>query len=438
MKSLPAIALSLAILFGFLYSPVTAQSNPELAPDSLARYDRTLDSLGNILPADQFDSLGLATRLPAWRNNEALSTYAFTTGTKWMYEVWLVVMCGFCGILLLLLYRSTRENGILYLSLAVLCWFVSGISAYFAIMQHDQVWVKVGNSIFSTCNSAFLLLMISHLDPDDFFQKLIARGARQFITWAGTFIVLLYGWFFKEKFWQGFYIADLVFSVITLGLLAVAFWYIFRKRVSVVVAMLSVLPLAVTGLAEIFRASPWSFSSFQLTVFERAVWGQTLLFLYKPLLIVIFFALVISWLWKKLNALHEKFDAEADKIKEAHASEIASLKALWEKELASVTKAHEAELDALRNPSEMSENRKNKYPKLDELDWKIVERIAKGDNVPSIAAALGMKKDKSNGPVPSRIEKIARELRLPSSAQIHILRYALLNGVLTTGHLTDD
>lgn len=336
-----------------------------------------------------------------------------------MHEVYLMILCGFCGVLLLFLYRSTREKGILYLSLAVLCWFFSGLVTFSALTLYQENWTKVGTSVFSTLNSIFLLLMLSHLDPGDLpprVQLIIARESRQFVIWVGIFIAILYIVFLEEEFWQGFYFADLVFSSITLALLFFSFYYIFKKRVSLLVALVSWVALLVTLLAHFFRAFPQNARRLLGADEEQfAVWSTTLKFAYKPLLIVTFFALIISWLWKRYTTMAE-----------ARKKEITGMRHDREKQRA---------LNGLHseNVVDVEQNRK-KYPKLDETDWIIVERIAKGDKVPAITKFLGVK----DGFVPPRIEKIANALNSASGAQIDILRLALLNGVLTIDDLDES
>lgn len=360
--------------------------------------------------------------------NLTLYSNVFETEIRWMHEVYLMILCGFCGVLLFLLYRSTKEKGILYLSLAVLCWFFSGLSAFTAIAQNSPEWVKVGTGVCSTLNSIFLLLMLSHLDPDDLPRRvhiLIASGAKQFVLWVGIFIVMLYVLFFIEQFWQGFYFADMVFSGITLALLFISFWFIFKNRVSLIVAMVSWVALILTLFAHIFRALPQNAQHFlKINALEFEVWSATLMFAYKPLLIVTFFVLIVSWLWKRLNiATASQETAHAARLKQQQNLEKLGFQRKFEPHPASAVSSPEVDL-----------NRKMKYPRLDETDWKIVERIAKGDKVPAITKFLEVK----DGFVPPRIEKIANALNSSSGAQIDILRLSLLNGVLTINDLAED
>lgn len=381
--------------------------------------------------------LGQNTATPDLDNLTLYST-VFETETRWMHEVYLMILCGFCSILLLLLYRSTKEKGILYLSLAVLCWFFSGLSAYVAIAQNNPEWIKVGTSVCSTLNSVFLLLMLSHLDPDDLpgrVQILIASGAKQFVLWVGIFILMLYILFFTEQFWQGFYFADMVFSGITLALLFFSFWFIFKNRVSLVVAIVSWVALILTLFAHIFRALPQNAQHFlKINELEFEVWSATLMFSYKPLLIVTFFVLIVSWLWKRLNNANAGLETEKAGMQQKHETEVARLQQQWNLEKLELQRRHEP---GARNPVNLpavDQNRKMKYPRLDETDWKIVERIAKGDKVPAITKFLEVK----DGFVPPRIEKIANALNSSSGAQIDILRLALLNGVLEISDLDED
>ncbi len=349
-----------------------------------------------------------------------------------MHEVYLMILCGFCGVFLLFLYRSTREKGILYLSLAVLCWFFSGLATFSALTLYQENWTKVGTSVFSTLNSIFLLLMLSHLDPGDLpprVQLIIARESRQFVSWVGIFIAILYIVFLEEEFWQGFYFADLVFSSITLALLFFSFYYIFKKRVSLLVALVSWVALLVTLLAHFFRAFPQNARRLLGADEEQfAVWSETLKFAYKPLLIVTFFALIVSWLWQRVKTAATSREIEKAGLQKAHENNLLLLKSQWDRERQELLTRH----TDLPSPSRVLQNRQ-KFPKLDETDWTIVERIAKGDKVPAITKFLGVK----DGFVPPRIEKIANALNSASGAQIDILRLALLSGVLTIDDLDE-
>lgn len=390
----------------------------------------------NILPADRDSLAGYdLNAAPDWAG---IQKNVLDAQIGWMHEVYLVILCGFCGMLLLFLYRSTKENGILFLSLAVLCWFLSGCINYLAIMQENRDWVKVSTSVCSTANSVFLLLMLSHLDPVDLpprIQTLIAKGARQFVLWVGIFIGMLYILFYSVQFWQGFYFADMVFSGVTLALLFISLGYIFKNRVSLIVAAVSWLALAITLIAHIFRALPQNARHFlNINELEFLVWGATLMFSYKPLLIVTFFALIVSWLWKRLKTATALLEEEKNDQKKAHLNEIALLREQWEKKMVALRRQYEMPVETQGNLPELERNRKMKYPRLDETDWTIVERIAKGDKVPAITRFLGVK----DGFVPPRIEKIAGAFSSSSSAQIDILRLALLNGVLTVEQLKQD
>lgn len=371
-------------------------------------------------------------------NDLSVISSLFESETRWMHEVYLMILCGFCGVLLLLLYRSTREKGILYLSLAVLCWFLSGLSAFFAIAQNNPEWVKVGTSVCSTLNSIFLLLMLSHLDPDDLPPQvhfMIASGAKQFVSWAGIFIGMLYCLFFAEQFWQGFYFADMVFSGITLALLFISFWFIFKNRVSLIVAVVSWMALVLTLFAHIFRALPQNAQNIlQIDALEFEVWGATLMFSYKPLLIVTFFVLIVSWLWKRLSNTAASLETIKATLMKSHELEIARLQEQWTRERQDLLQKRALEKPDQSALTGIDQNRKMKYPRLDETDWVIVERIAKGDKVPAITKFLEVK----DGFVPPRIEKIANALNSSSGAQIDILRLALLNGVLTIKDLAED
>ncbi len=356
----------------------------------------------------------------------------------WMHEVYLMIICGFCGALLLFLYGSTREKGILFLSLAVLCWFLSGLFNYVAILQQHGEWINIATSVCSTANSVFLLLMLSHLDPGDLpprVQVLIAKGARQFVLWVGIFIAMLYILFFSVQFWQGFYFADMVFSGVTLALLFVSLGYIFKNRVSLVVACMSWIALAVTLIAHIFRALPQNARLFlKIDELEFLVWGATLMFSYKPLLIVTFFALIVSWLWKRLKTAAALHKQEKNDLQAAHLNEIALLRQQSAAEKETLRRQYEVPAQKLTDLPGVEYNRKMKFPRLDETDWTIVERIAKGEKVPAITKFLGVK----DGFVPPRIEKIAGVFSSSSSAQIDILRLALLNGVLSIEQLRED
>lgn len=386
--------------------------------------------------------------------------------TRVILGSYLLIVCGFCWLLLLFLWRSSKEKGVLWLSSALLCWAFSGL--VLLLSAPDENLEKIGIPTLSTLNSICLLLMISHLDKEDLPSFVRRRISLDFLN-SGIFVVLgFYALSFLFKKWDVPMLVDFTVTLITLVLLLFSFVYLLTKRVSLPVAVLSGIALAITLVVHIFR-----FAGEKINLSEFAGLETILKFSYTPLLIITFFVLIISWLWKKLKTKDAMQEEEREKMRIIHEGEIASSQAQWEKEKQAIEKRHKAEsasrekawasqnqgfleehkkaiaamekeIAALRQSHEtafemspeIEQNRRKLYPKFDERDWKIIEYLAKGKKAPEIEALLGFE---HGGSVASRIDTISNkwDCKGKGAVQFNIVRFALQKGLLTLGHLGD-
>ena len=315
---------------------------------------------------------------------------------------------GFGGLRRLELFRIITQQigdekhdlGVLALSLAIFCWFVSGL---FSLAPAPFVHL-LATSICSSLNSGFLLLFLRHLDKEDLPASFRSYFPTRHTIWTVFIMVVLVTGTIAGTVYAGILpgfamlLPDLAFSLYTLYFIGFSFFYLLEKRIqSVEIAVLSWVPILVTLLAEIFRLI--SFKSSNPPGPEFLLVNQILLFTYKPLLIISYFVLIYSWQLKRLNC---------NENNRQH-------------------KTLRPEPDAVSTDVQAG---RAQYRLLGPKDWMILEALARGEKATAIAAANPA--DFPNGAkgVDDRIGAIAREFQLSGQSQMKIVMTALKRGLL--------
>ena len=336
---------------------------------------------------------------------------------------WLILVSGFSASILFFIWKNLagynrirwrqlwhiivrqvgneqHDLGVLALSLAILCWFVSGL---FSLVP-DPFIELLATSVCSSLNSGFLLLFLRHLDKEDLPANFSSYFPTRHTIWTVfIMVVLVTGTIAAGVHAVGLpnfamLIPDLAFSLYTLYFIGFSFFYLLETRIkSVEIAVLSWAPIVITLLAEVFRLASFKQGGLSDPVLINLY--ETLLFSYKPLLIISYFVLIYSWQLKRINR----------------------------KEMPPQTKPGRPAPDMVSADIQAG---RQQYRLLGPKDWMILEALVRGEKTTAIAAAYPA--DFPNGAkgVDDRIGAIAREFQLSGQSQIKIVVTALKRGLL--------
>ncbi|MBC7777354.1 MAG: hypothetical protein H7246_18115 [Phycisphaerae bacterium] len=342
-----------------------------------------------------------------------------------VHTIWLILLSGFSASILFFIWKNLagysrirlttlfgiitqkvgdekNDLGILALSLAILCWFISGI---FSLLPNPFITL-LATSICSSLNSCFLLLFLRHLDKEDLPAGFRAYFPSRHTIWTVFIILLLATLAIAGSVYAGIVpgfailLPDLAFSLYTLYFIGFSFFYLLTARMkSLALGILSAVPIIITLLAELCRLV-----SFQDP--ENPNWGfiltnQTLLFTYKPLLIISYFVLIYSWQLKRINRNEPGLPLNIS----------------------------QATRTTTISDTNVQSNRAH-YRNLGSKDWMILEWLARGEKATSIAAANASEFPNGAKGVDDRISAIAREFQLAGQSQMKIVVAALKRGLL--------
>ena len=227
------------------------------------------------------------------------------------FGLWQIVIGIFSFVALISVWNYiTKENdllkkdyGLLYLSLAVLVWAFSGMVEIFyarsleahllensSVDGFDKTSFEGMRSILSILNSAFILLALpcfKHIPKN--INGILQSEAWKWLVGITFLLSALFTAFMligittpvRPTFINS---VDSVYGVFTLFFLGYILWASFEKRQLRVLAWLSVLCIAYTLIAQVLK------------VFETDFWRIFFSCTFKTMLILLFFALVMSWI----------------------------------------------------------------------------------------------------------------------------------------------
>ena len=352
-----------------------------------------------------------------------LTPTVFEPADAQVHTLWLLLVSGFSASILFFIWKNLagfgrlrapelfriitqqvgdekHDLGVLALSMAIFCWFVSGL---FSLVPAPFVQL-LATSICSSLNSGFLLLFLRHLDKEDLPASFRSYFPTRHTIWTVFIMVVLVTGTIAGTVYAGILpgfamlLPDLAFSLYTLYFIGFSFFYLLEKRIqSVEIAVLSWVPILITLLAEIFRLISFKYTDRPAPEFLLA--NQTLLFTYKPLLIISYFVLIYSWQLKRINrSENDRSQSATRPVPDAVSDDVQAGRA--------------------------------QYRLLGPKDWMILEALAKGEKATTIAAANPA--DFPNGAkgVDDRIGAIAREFQLSGQSQMKIVMTALKRGLL--------
>ena len=209
------------------------------------------------------------------------------------YGWWQLSVCAFAFVALMAIWwhigRRQEDTGQVWLALSVLCWSISGgIEVIFAnVLPDTPTYMLDGwRSILSLGNSLFILMGLP------WFRYLPQRIEPIIKSRYWPFIIGLPFLFSLlptiSKMISGRSIAliselDVYYSILTLIFLGLVLWESFAKRRLMILAWLSLVCILITFIAQIYK---FSGSDVNMTLFSA---------IFKTSLIMIFFALALSW-----------------------------------------------------------------------------------------------------------------------------------------------
>lgn len=214
-----------------------------------------------------------------------------TSETFLFYGWWQFGTCLFAFIALLSIWwhigRRQNDFGQVWLALSIFCWSISGlVEVYYAKNpESGGVYLDGLRSILSLFNSLFILLALPWFRYlPRFLEQLIKSkywlwivGLPFLFSVLPTINKVVLG---REEIINEL---DVYYAVLTLIFLGLVLWYSFSRRRLISLAYLSLFCIGVTLLAQFYKLTG---SAINLTLFSA---------IFKTCLIMIFFALALSW-----------------------------------------------------------------------------------------------------------------------------------------------
>lgn len=212
----------------------------------------------------------------------------------WFYGWWQLIVClfAFMGLIAIWWHLGKKQGdlGQVWLALSILCWSLSGATEVLFIRFFDEAafapYLNGLRSIFSLSNSLFILLGLP------WFRYLPERIAPLIKSKSWTIIVMIpFGFsilptisrilFSREM--GLIYEPDIYYAFFTLFFLGVVLWESFQKRGLKLLAWLSVICILTTLIAQLLKHPSFEINPALLSA------------IFKTFLIMIFFALALSW-----------------------------------------------------------------------------------------------------------------------------------------------
>lgn len=205
---------------------------------------------------------------------------------------WQFVTCLFAFAALLSIWfhlgRKKGDLGQVWLALSVLCWSFSGlVEIYFSRTTGlENVYHQGWRSIFSLLNSLFILLALPWFRYKPKWMEQIIDGKSWYWIVGLPFVFSLLPTVSRMVTGDSNTLItelDVYYAVLTLIILGFVLWESFTKRGLQLLAYLSVIFVLVTLVAQFYKVTD---ATHTLLLYSA---------IFKSLLIMIFFALALSW-----------------------------------------------------------------------------------------------------------------------------------------------
>jgi len=208
------------------------------------------------------------------------------------YGYWQLVVCFFAFLGLISIWfhlgRKQKDTGQVWLALSILCWSLSGglIVLFTQNSDFNQSYLNGGKSILSLLNSFFILLSLPYFRHLPRLLEGIIKSKFWLMLIGLPFVFSLLPTLSKllmNSSHQMISELDVYYSILTLLILGWVLWESFAKRKLIFLASLSIVCIAITFIAELYKLSNNEFNQLLLAA------------IFKSCLIMLFFALALSW-----------------------------------------------------------------------------------------------------------------------------------------------
>ncbi|HBI39889.1 MAG TPA: hypothetical protein DDY16_02940 [Tenacibaculum sp.] len=210
----------------------------------------------------------------------------------YFYGWWQLSVCLFAFIALIAIWwhigKKQNDFGQVWLALSVLCWSISGAFEIYFIESDTKIECIINGwrSIWSLLNSLFILLSLPWFRylPNT-IQHIIKSKQWMYIVGI-PFLFSLFPTLNRTISGNVITVVnelDVYYAFFTLGFLGYVLWESFLKRRLKSLAFLSLICILVAWVAQIYKLSG---NAVNLTLFSA---------IFKTSLIMIFFALALSW-----------------------------------------------------------------------------------------------------------------------------------------------
>ena len=215
-------------------------------------------------------------------NNEVISFYGW-----WQFSV-----CLFAFIALMAIWwhigKKQNDFGQVWLALSVLCWSISGLFEIYFIETNttSKIIIEGWRSIWSLLNSLFILLALPWFRylPDSIGHIIKSKYWIYIVGTPFLFSILpTFSRMILENAISMINELDVYYAFFTLGFLGYVLWESFLKRRLKALAFLSLVCILIVLIAQIYKLLG---NNINLTLFSA---------IFKTSLIMIFFALALSW-----------------------------------------------------------------------------------------------------------------------------------------------
>ncbi|MFK7809233.1 MAG: hypothetical protein AB8F74_15625 [Saprospiraceae bacterium] len=212
------------------------------------------------------------------------------------YGWWQLTVCLFAFLALMAIWyhigRKQNDFGQVWLGLSILCWSLSGgLEICFAQMAlngtvTNSAFLEGGRSILSLLNSLFILLSLPWFRYIPPLLSSFIKSKHWTLIVGLPFVFSLLPTASKLISSQSpgmMSELDVYYSVLTLAILGYVLWESFQKRRLTMLAYLSVACILITFVAQVYKLTDLQINQILLAA------------IFKSALIMIFFALALSW-----------------------------------------------------------------------------------------------------------------------------------------------
>jgi len=247
---------------------------------------------------------------------------------------WQFSVCLFSFVALMSIWwhigRRQSDKGQVWLAVSVLCWSLSGlVEVYYShLLGSDNSIANIKSdmgslkSILSLCNSFFILMALpyfrylpnklSSVIESDFWKFIVG------IPFLLACLPILSKYIFGRQY-NFINDLDVYYSILTLLFLGAVLWESFERRQLKLLSILSVVCIIITFVAQLYKPLD--------NILNQLLFSA----IFKTCLIMIFFALALSWVKEILeeSVKYIDFNPDSKKVKIKIANRKVTISEIW-------------------------------------------------------------------------------------------------------------